>query len=269
MYWAIDFKNPAIYADAENQTPELLTGDFNRASVIIWSVGNQNADTDERLQFMKRLATTVRANDPTRLISAACLVNHEKVRIEDRHSGHLDVIGLNEYYGWYKPDIRELEVLIDNSAPQKPVIITEFGAGAKAGHHGSIHEMFTEENMENLYRNQIETIRRISYIKGLAPWILHDFTCPRRQNRFQRGYNRKGLIARGQGDEEARLLHPPGLLQGDPCRGLRPALRTAPAATVPGHESMPNSTALPRFSSPGRVKIPPRLSATVSCRKNR
>jgi beta-glucuronidase len=117
------------------------------------------------------------------------------VRIEDRLAAYLDVIGLNEYYGWYNPNRRELELLLGNSSPEKPVVITEFGAGAKAGHHGSIHEMFTEEYMDGVYRYQIDAIRRSDYIKGMTPWILYDFTCPRRQNRFQKGYNRKGLIA--------------------------------------------------------------------------
>lgn len=195
VYWAIDFPNQSTYNDAENQMLELIARDFNRASVIIWSVGNENADTDERLEFMSRLSMSVKSEDNTRLVSAACLVNHEKIKIEDRLTEYLDVIGLNEYYGWYRPDFQELEVLLQNSKPEKPVIITEFGAGAKAGHHGSIHEMFTEEYMENLYEKQVETIQKLDYIKGMTPWILYDFTCPRRQNKFQMGYNRKGLIA--------------------------------------------------------------------------
>jgi beta-glucuronidase len=195
VYWAIDFANPSTYTDAENQLCELIHRDFNRASVILWSVGNENADTDERLEFMKNLALKAKALDPSRLVTAACLVNHEKVRIEDRLSGYLDVIGLNEYYGWYKPDIEELEVLFKNSDPDKPVIISEFGAGAKAGHHGTVTEKFTEEYAERVYEMQIRTIRKLSYVKGLTPWILYDFTCPRRQNRYQTGFNRKGLIA--------------------------------------------------------------------------
>lgn len=195
VYWAIDFANPSTYADAENQLCELIHRDYNRASVILWSVGNENADTDERLEFMKNLALKAKAMDPSRLVTAACLVNHEKVRIEDRLSGYLDVIGLNEYYGWYNPNIEELEVLFKNSDPDKPVIISEFGADARAGHHGTVTEKFTEEYAERVYETQIKTIRKLSYVKGLTPWILYDFTCPRRQNRYQAGFNRKGLIA--------------------------------------------------------------------------
>lgn len=195
VYWAIDFSNPATYKDAENQLSELINRDYNRASVILWAVGNENADTDERLEFMKNLALKAKSIDPFRLITAACLVNHEKIRIEDRLTEYLDVIGLNEYYGWYRPNFTEMEILGKNSNPVKPVVISEFGAGAKAGHHGSIDEKFTEEYMEHVYEQQIETIKKLDYVKGMTPWILYDFTCPRRQNKFQNGYNRKGLIA--------------------------------------------------------------------------
>jgi len=84
VYWAIDFANPATLADARNQLRELIRRDRNRASVILWSVGNENADTDARLAFMAALAETARTEDPTRLVTAACLMNHEARRIEDR-----------------------------------------------------------------------------------------------------------------------------------------------------------------------------------------
>jgi beta-glucuronidase len=49
--------------------------------------------------------------------------------------------------------------------------------------------------MERVYEIQVRAIRALGYVKGLTPWILYDFTCPRRQNRYQAGFNRKGLIA--------------------------------------------------------------------------
>ena len=40
----------------------------------------------------------------------------------------------------------------------------------------------------------IEAIRQISYIKGMTPWIMYDFRCPRRTSWKQKYYNRKGLF---------------------------------------------------------------------------
>lgn len=195
VYWAIRFERKATYEDAENQLMELITRDWNRASVIIWSVGNENADTDERLNFMSKLAKCAHKEDETRLVSAACLVDSEKNVIADRLIEYLDVIGINEYCGWYTPDFEKLPQLMANSSPQKPVVITEFGADALAGHHGTITDKGTEECQAYVYKLQIDTLRNISYIKGMTPWILYDFRCPRRTSYIQKYYNRKGLCS--------------------------------------------------------------------------
>lgn len=196
VYWSIWFGFDETYQDAENQLKELINRDYNRASVIIWSVGNENADTDDRLKFMGNLAACAHKMDPTRMVSAACLVNFEKNAIEDRLTEHLDIIGLNEYCGWYTADLRMLPELFANSAPDKPVIITEFGADAYPDYHGTITDKGTEECQAFVYEKQIENIRKISYIKGMTPWILHDFRCPRRTAITQRYYNTKGLVSK-------------------------------------------------------------------------
>ena len=195
VYWGIQFGNEDTYSDAENQLCELITRDYNRASVIIWSVGNENDDTDDRLSFMSRLAKFAKTLDDTRLVSAACLVNYKKNAIEDRLEQYLDMIGLNEYCGWYTAEWRMLPELFENSDPKKPVIITEFGADAYPKLRGTITDKGTEDCQAYVYERQIENIRKIPYIKGMTPWIMFDFRCPRRTSVNQRYYNTKGLIS--------------------------------------------------------------------------
>lgn len=196
VYWAIDFLNPATLADARNQLAELIKRDRNRASVIIWSVGNENPDSDPRFAFMSDLVDTARALDPTRLVSAACLVDLHKMVINDRMAAVIDVIGINEYFGWYFPNYQDLITIGRNSSPDRPVIISEFGADAVPVSMGGPAEgRFSEAFMADVYRNQIEILRQLDYIKGLSPWILYDFRAERRVNAWQKGWNRKGLIA--------------------------------------------------------------------------
>ena len=195
VYWAIDFANPTTYADAENQLLELIRRDRNRASVIIWGVGNENADTDARYAFMSALAKAARDADPSRLVSAACLINREIFAIEDRLAAHLDVIGLNEYFGWYEPDYAGLERLIANSNPGKPVVISEVGADAEAGHIGAPGELFSEAHQTDIFRQQTRILAAAEYVQGFCPWLLYDFRTERRHTRHQKGWNRKGLIA--------------------------------------------------------------------------
>ena len=195
VYWAIDFDSAATYDDAENQLLELIARDANRASVVLWGVGNENADTDARYAFMSQLALTARAADPTRLIAAACLINREHFRIEDRLAEHLDVIGINEYFGWYEPEFDGLARLLANSRPGKPVVISETGADARAGHHGGDRQLFTEECQAEFFRRQVAVVAPADYVRGFCPWLLYDFRTERRQTGFQRGFSRKGLIA--------------------------------------------------------------------------
>jgi Beta-galactosidase/beta-glucuronidase len=195
VYWAIAFDNEPTWLDAKNQLEELIIRDRNRASVIIWSVGNENADTDERLSFMSGLVAVARELDKSRLISAACLVDLVQLKIVDRLADHVDIIGLNEYYGWYEPDFARLIEIFENSNPQKPVVITEFGADAKSGARGSSDELHTEDGQLDIYRKQIEVFKQISWIRGISPWILFDFRCPRRLQVMQNYYNIKGLLS--------------------------------------------------------------------------
>lgn len=195
VYWAIKFNREATYVDAENQLKELIFRDINRASVIIWSVGNENADTDDRLNFMANLAKSAHQIDSSRLVSAACLVDQVNNKISDRLTEYLDVIGINEYYGWYNPDFTRLPQMLNNSNPDKPVIITEFGADALPELHGSVTNKGNEEYQEWVYQKQTETLSKITYVQGMTPWIMYDFRCPRRTAAIQNYYNRKGLFS--------------------------------------------------------------------------
>ena len=203
VYWAIDFQSDSTLTDAGNQLRELIRRDRNRASVILWGIGNENADTDARYQFMKSLADIAKGVDSSRLIGAACLINRDEFRIEDRLAEHLDVIGINEYFGWYEPDFSGLQTLLANSNPEKPVIISETGADAKSGFHGRDDELYTEECQARIYAQQVASIASVDYICGLTPWLLYDFRSERRQTVFNQGFNRKGLIAE---DKQTRKL---------------------------------------------------------------
>ncbi len=195
VYWSIAFENEATFADADNQLRELILRDRNRASVIAWGVGNENADTDARLAFMRRLTETARTLDSSRLVAAACLVNQRARKVEDRLAAHLDLVGINEYYGWYEPDFSDLVAIGGNYDLDRPLIVTETGADAPAGRRSEDNALFSEDQMLECYERQFETIAGIEAIQGFCPWILYDFRSERRKNGFQRGWNRKGLIA--------------------------------------------------------------------------
>src|SRR5262249_21804065 len=104
VYWAVQFDNPVVQAKAEQQLTEMIRRDRNRVSVLFWSVANETPVTPSRLGFLKALVANARAEDPTRLITAALLTRTEgntKI-IDDPLGEELDVLGFNEYVGWYE-----------------------------------------------------------------------------------------------------------------------------------------------------------------------
>lgn len=205
VYWALEFDNPKVLAKAEQQLDEEINTSRNHAAIILWSMANETPNNAVRTQFIETLASRARAMDPTRLITAALLVRaegHTKI-VDDPLGQALDVIGVNEYIGWYegRPDSADTtEWKIDF---QKPVIVSEFGGGAKAGLHGSENERWTEEYQANIYRHQLPMLNKIPQLRGMSPWVLMDFRSPNRPLAgIQDEFNRKGLISE-QGQKKA------------------------------------------------------------------
>jgi beta-glucuronidase len=198
VYWTILWENQNTYENAQNQLCEMITRDKNRAAVIIWSVANETPKGNERMKFLSRLIDKARELDDTRLISAATEISHEDGFniVNDPLIEHLDVIGVNEYHGWYGGKPEDTPEIKWKSLYNKPLIISEFGGGAKYGYHGSKDEIWTEEYQEYLYQQQIKMLTQISFLRGMSPWILKDFRSPRRPlPKIQDFWNRKGLLS--------------------------------------------------------------------------
>lgn len=201
VYWTIDWENEATYQNAENQLNEVIERDKNRASVIIWSMANETPNSPARNMFLNKLANFTKAKDNTRLISAALEqkdYNGSKTirTISDPFASVVDVLSFNEYIGWYDGLPEKCKTISWVIEQDKPVLISEFGAGAKQGLHGDADERWTEEFQEDLYIETLAMLDKIKKIQGLSPWILVDFRSPRRVlPEIQDGWNRKGLIA--------------------------------------------------------------------------
>ena len=204
VYWTIAWTNPQTYQNAERQLTDMIRRDQNRANVIIWSIANETPHSAERDTFLSRLATKARSLDNTRLISMAMEVtsaSNYKNRLQDNMNEYVDVISFNEYIGWYR-DVNDASKMEWEIPYDKPVIISEFGGGAKYGLHGAKNQRWTEEFQENLYRENIAMLEKIDGLAGTTPWILKDFRSPRRVlNGIQDYHNRKGLFS-DQGEKK-------------------------------------------------------------------
>jgi beta-glucuronidase len=198
VYWALQFDNPKVLTKAEQLLDEEIGTSRNHASIILWSMANETPNNEARTRFIETLASRARELDPTRLITAALLVRGEgntKI-IDDPLGKALDVIGFNEYIGWYEGHPESADMTEWRIDYQKPLIVSEFGGEAKAGFHGADNDRWTEEYQANIYRHQLGMLNRIPQLRGMSPWILMDFRSPNRPLAgIQDEFNRKGLIS--------------------------------------------------------------------------
>ena len=211
VYWGIAFGDDEVQANALAQTDELIVRDRSRASTILWSVANETLPGDDRTRFLTALAERAKQLDPTRLTTAALLTlpsNDPVVHVTDPLGAVIDVVAINQYLGWYYGNRQELPEVEFTTEFGKPIIFSELGAGAKAGHHGDEDEIWTEEFQAAVYRAQLAMIDNQNECAGMSPWILKDFRTPLRVlPRIQDGYNRKGVFSEeGQPKLAAEVL---------------------------------------------------------------
>lgn len=204
VYWTISWENEETYKNAERQLSDMIRRDHNRASVIIWSIANETPHSESRDKFLGSLADHARSLDDIRLISMAMEVTSASNylnRLHDNMHDKVDVVSFNQYVGWYR-DVNDAPKMSWEIPYEKPVIVSEFGGGAKAGYHGSKEQRWTEEFQENLYRENLSMLEKIDGLRGTCPWVLKDFRSPRRPlPGIQDLFNRKGLVS-DQGEKK-------------------------------------------------------------------
>lgn len=199
LWQEIEFSDPRTLALAKQMQTENVRRDFNRASIVIWSIANETPQTEQRLKFLRKLIDHTRELDDTRLISSALDKNKsegDQFTVEDPLGQYLDVFSVNTYEGWYGNRMpAQIADTSWGSAYQKPMIFSEFGAGAKYGLRSEGRERWTEEYQADVYVQTLKLAERTPLLQGMSPWILKDFKSPRRYHgRIQEYWNRKGVV---------------------------------------------------------------------------
>lgn len=198
LWQRISFDKPEVYAKAVAQLKEMVRRDRNKASVIFWSVSNETPNNPTRTKFLTDLANEARRLDSTRPITSALIgprVEGDVVVQDDPLIPALDVVGQNEYIGWYEGAAEDADRKTWKF-PNKPVVFSEFGAEAKYGDHGGPHDRWSEEQQAFVMQHQLVMLNKVPQLRGTVPWVLMDFRSPTRNiPKLQDGYNRKGLFS--------------------------------------------------------------------------
>lgn len=172
--------------------------DKNHPSVIMWSIANEPHSTKpEAKEFFRQLYEHTRKLDPSRLVTLVSMLG-----LKEEALTYVDVICLNRYYGWYTEPgqldrashklSRELDTLYETY--KKPILLSEFGAGAIAGVHAHPAELFSEEYQAELIQRYCQVIESKSYMAGEHIWCFADFKTAQAPHRVI--LNRKGVFTK-------------------------------------------------------------------------
>jgi beta-glucuronidase len=187
------FNESGVRAAAKRAVSLTVRNNINHPSIMTWSLANEPAGNRSELgivgqglaRFIKDAAAEVRSLDDTRFVS----IDRQSRMGEPPTSSvyrYLDVLGVNEYFGWYdsyRADLvrppstsDELSGYLDEvhaANPNLPLMITEFGAEAlrdgPATQPGS--RQFQRRYM--LQHLRIHASKR--FVAGSIAWALRDF----------------------------------------------------------------------------------------------
>lgn len=180
-------------------TREAIQRDRNRPSVIMYSLFNEpDSDREEFRTILQAAKEEVVNTDPTRPMTFASCKH-----LGDKALDMVDVLCHNFYYGWYilcgdlEEAGRTLSKTLDEiheRYPDKPIVVTEFGADAIAGVHTHPPEMWSEEYQAEMIKTYWKILLSKDYVAGGHIWNFADFRVGQSPGRTT--LNRKGIFTR-------------------------------------------------------------------------
>lgn len=175
-------KQTSVRRLAAKELEDNIEANQNHPSVIAWSIGNELSARPGPVQgyYIARAVRQAKKLDPTRPVgiavagypSAGCQKEYDPV----------DIVGINEYFGWYPgpngviADRESLSEYLDSVRacyPDKAVMITEFGA--EANRNGPVEEKGTFEFQQDFIRYHMATYASKPWLTGAVYWALREF----------------------------------------------------------------------------------------------
>ena len=154
----------------------------NHPSVIVWSIGNELSARPGPVQgaYIKAAVQTAHALDPTRPVGLA-VAGYPSAGCQPEY-GPLDVIGINDYFGWYPgpngqiADRTLLPEYLDSVRqcyPTKAIVITEFGA--EANRDGPVEEKGTYAFQQDFVNFHLGVYATKPWLSGAIYFALQEF----------------------------------------------------------------------------------------------
>lgn len=214
--------SPELWANAEQQTRELIRQHYNHPSIMMWSIGNEvdvakgfgvAGDPPQPLALLEHLRRVVKEEDSHRpTIYADCCEGVGMVKTAGEPLvGATDLVGLNRYFGWYYPQPQAARDRfaahldeIHQRYPDLPISISEYGGGGAFTQHsdnvnaGALN--FTgrpqpEEYLSFVHEQTWPVIAERDYVFASWVWNMFDFTSNLRKEGDSIDLNTKGLVS--------------------------------------------------------------------------
>lgn len=189
--------DPVVLERGLNMHREMTEQYYNHPSIVMWGLNNECAtNTNEGRALCKVYADHLRENGGNRLITFASNVIEWDVCLD-----LVDVVSVNKYIGWYGEDVSGWKKFIpwlrtrleEAGVPDKPIILSEYGAAGVYGYTSFDANKWTEEYQASLLREVSELCANEPGIVGTYVWQFCDIRSENELNRA-RGYNNKGLV---------------------------------------------------------------------------
>lgn len=223
-------ESEVFYNNSVQMAKEMIHQDYNRPSVIIWAYMNEillhplyRNDSVKQGKYFKavhKLAqdidSLIRETDPKRYTMMAC-----NGVFEDYDKTGLDkipmILGWNLYQGWYSGEFSDFDKFVakvHGSCPDKPLIITEYGADVAPQLHSFIPRRFDfTVEYGNLYHEYyLKSIMKKPYIAGATIWNLNDFYSEARKDAVPH-VNNKGITGLDRTPKDTYFLYQVALKQ--------------------------------------------------------
>ncbi|MCJ8209000.1 malectin domain-containing carbohydrate-binding protein [Mucilaginibacter sp. RS28] len=223
-------ESETFYKNCLDMQREMIDQNFNHPSVVIWAYMNEvllhphykEGSKERQLYFgnivklAKRIDSLSKAEDPARFTMIPCNGNFDLYN----NTGLTKVpqiVGWNIYSGWYSGGLEGFERFLERhhaNLPDKPLIVTEFGADADIRSHSSDPVRFdkTIEYQRIYHMHDLKEIMARPFVAGAAVWNLVDFNSEGRGESTPH-INTKGLTTDAREPKEAYFLYQANLLK--------------------------------------------------------
>ncbi len=203
--------DPTLLQNAQRQLIEMVERDRNNPAVVLWGIGNESYSLGRgTVPVYRWLGDVVRELDPSRPLIYSELTYGIDTLDARRSAGHaVDVVGINMYWGWYFGEASDAAAYLDAvhaAFPEKPIIVTECGAGAALGRTDADGVLdtggvpggrtYSESHQAAVLETLFEICEERPWVAGFCPWVLTDFRCPWFPRNPVPGYNGKGVLTR-------------------------------------------------------------------------